>query len=118
MKDLDDKQLDNWLELMGLSELTALEDKRWTNTELSTGQRKRLAYINSLIDDKQIYVFDELAADQDPEFRKFLYRTLLPDLRDNGKTIFAATHDDHYFDAADRVLKLDKDLGLIELPMA
>ena len=118
VKDLDKKQLDNWLELMGLSEMTALEDKRWTNTELSTGQRKRLAYINSLIDDKQIYVFDELAADQDPEFRKFLYRTLLPDLRNSGKTIFAATHDDHYFDAADRVLKLDKDLGLIELPAA
>ena len=116
MGQIDSQQLSQWLEVMELKGLTALEGNRWTNTELSTGQRKRLAYVNSLIDNKKIYVFDELASDQDPDFRDFLYRRLLPDLRNDGKTIFAATHDDRYFDTADRLLKLDKDLGLIEVP--
>jgi putative pyoverdin transport system ATP-binding/permease protein len=117
MGQIDNQQLTKWLAVMELSGLTALENNCWTNTELSTGQRKRLAYVNSLIDNKQIYVFDELASDQDPEFREFLYRELLPDLRNDGKTIFAATHDDRYFDTADRLLKFDKDLGLIEIPV-
>ena len=43
----------------------------------------------------------------DPGFRRFFYRELLPELRRQGKTIVAATHDDRYFDAADRVIKLD-----------
>jgi ABC-type siderophore export system fused ATPase/permease subunit len=60
------------------------------------------------MDNKQIYVFDEFAADQDPEFRKHFYEELLPKLRDQGKTIIAVTHDDKYFSAADRVFKMDE----------
>ena len=52
-------------------------------------------------------VFDEWAADQDPAFRRFFYQTLLRDLKARGKTIIAVTHDDRYFDEADRVLKMD-----------
>ena len=59
-----------------------------------------------------IYLFDEWAADQDPVFRKFFYRELLPKMKEDGKMVIAITHDDHYFDAADKILKLD--LGKME----
>jgi putative ATP-binding cassette transporter len=74
---------------------------------LSTGQRKRLALIVALLDDKAILVFDEWAADQDPVFRKRFYEEILPDLKRRGKTVIAATHDDRYFSVADRVLKME-----------
>jgi putative ATP-binding cassette transporter len=60
------------------------------------------------LEDKQIYIFDELAADQDPGFRKHFYETLLPRLKEQGKTVIAVTHDDKYFGIADRVLKMDE----------
>ena len=81
-------------------------DDRFSTLDLSTGQRKRLALVVCLLDDRPIMVFDELAADQDPEFRKYLYETLLPGLKKKGKTVIAVTHDDRYYHVADRVLKM------------
>lgn len=103
----DGDVLSRLLKTLQLDGKTHYEDGAFTTIELSTGQRKRLAFAVACLEDRQIYVFDELAADQDPGFRRFFYRELLPELRRQGKTILAATHDDHYFDAADRVLKLD-----------
>jgi len=95
------------LDTMQLTDKTAFEDDRFTSLDLSTGQKKRLALVVSLLDDRPIMLFDELAADQDPEFRQFLYEELLPELKKKGKTIVAITHDDRYFDVADRVLKME-----------
>ena len=106
--DVKESAVHTWLKKMGMSAKTQFRDGRFTNINLSTGQRKRLAYINAMLDDKQIYIFDELAADQDPEFRKHFYEVLLPELRAIGKTIIAVTHDDRYFESADRVLKMDE----------
>ena len=103
----DGERLARLLHTLQLDDKTHYENGEFTTIELSTGQRKRLAFAVACLEDRQIYVFDELAADQDPGFRRFFYRDLLPELRRQGKTIIAATHDDHYFDAADRVLKLD-----------
>ena len=52
-------------------------------------------------------MFDELAADQDPQFRHVFYTQLLPELRDQGQTIIAVTHDDAYFAQCDRLLRLE-----------
>jgi putative ATP-binding cassette transporter len=82
-------------------------DDRFTTLELSTGQRKRLALIVSMLDRKPIYLFDALAADQDPDFRRFLYEELLPRLKSEGATIIAATHDDRYFHIANKVIKME-----------
>ncbi|MFZ4535691.1 cyclic peptide export ABC transporter [Propionivibrio sp.] len=106
--DVDESMVRAWLRKMGMITKTKFRDGRFTNINLSTGQRKRLAYISAMLDDKQVYIFDELAADQDPEFRKHFYQALLPELRDMGKTIIAVTHDDRYFGCADRVLKMDE----------
>ena len=92
---------------MQLEKKTEFIDGSYTNIDLSTGQRKRLALITSLIEDKPIYIFDEWAADQDPSFRKYFYIDILQTLKDAGKTIIAVTHDDSYFHMADRVFKMD-----------
>lgn len=105
---IDERQVRALLKKMGVAEKTRFKDGAFTNTNLSTGQKKRLAYVNAVMDNKQIYIFDEVAADQDPEFRKHFYEVLLPELRNEGKTIIAVTHDDKYFHTADRVLKMDE----------
>jgi putative pyoverdin transport system ATP-binding/permease protein len=69
---------------------------------LSTGQKKRLALALALAENRPVLVLDEWAADQDPERRDFFYRSLLPTLRARGRAIIAVTHDDRYFDLADR----------------
>jgi putative ATP-binding cassette transporter len=91
---------------------TDFETDHFTNVRLSTGQRKRLAMIVALLEDRPCYVFDEWAADQDPEFRRYFYEELLRDLAARGKTIVAVTHDDRYLHVADRVITME--LGQIE----
>ncbi|WP_445490024.1 ATP-binding cassette domain-containing protein [Rhodopseudomonas sp. RCAM05734] len=68
----------------------------------STGQRKRLALALALAESRPILVLDEWAADQDPGYRERFYRTMLPRIKATGKAIIAVTHDERYFDLADR----------------
>lgn len=95
------------LETMQLGNKTAFQEGRFTNLGLSSGQRKRLALICSYLDDKQIFVLDEVAADLDPAFRVYFYQEFLPRLKALGKTIIAVSHDDRFFHLADRVVKLE-----------
>jgi putative ATP-binding cassette transporter len=75
--------------------------------DLSQGQRRRLALLSAVLEDRPIYVFDEWAADQDPEFRKIFYFHLLPELRARGKTVLVISHDERFFDVGDRVVQLE-----------
>ena len=105
--EVDTKKVNDLIKLMELDKKTQYVDGKFTETNLSTGQRKRLALIAAFLEDKPIYMFDEVAADQDPEFRAYFYNELLMDLKKRGKTVIAATHDDKYFHVADRVLKME-----------
>lgn len=107
LEGVDRKAVNTLLIEMQLQEKTKFINGRFTNINLSTGQKKRLALILSILEDKQIYVFDEWAADQDPEFRKYFYTKILKRLKDMGKTVIAVTHDDAYFGVADRVFKME-----------
>jgi putative ATP-binding cassette transporter len=95
------------LKLMQIEDKTAFEDGRFSTLELSSGQRKRLALVVALLEDRPILVLDEWAADQDPPFRKFFYEHILADLKRQGKTVIAVTHDDRYFSVADRIVKME-----------
>lgn len=75
--------------------------------KLSKGQSKRMSLIFALLEKKPILILDEWAADQDPYFRKYFYEELIPKLKREGKTIVAVTHDDAYFEHADRIVKFD-----------
>ncbi|TKX30837.1 multidrug ABC transporter permease/ATP-binding protein [Campylobacter estrildidarum] len=103
-----------WLNFLELNNKTNVSDNELTFTKLSTGQKKRLAMLIALLEERDVLVLDEWAADQDPVFRKFFYKKLLPLLKEQGKTIFAITHDDAYFDSADRIL-LAQDGNISEL---
>jgi len=97
----------NWLERLRLRHKVRFAEGRLADTRFSQGQRKRLALLLAMLEDRDILILDEWAADQDPLFRRLFYRELLPQLKAAGKTIIAITHDDHYFDQADRLLKMD-----------
>jgi putative ATP-binding cassette transporter len=89
---------------VGLADKTDYVDGRFTNIELSTGQRKRLALVVALVEDRPIYVLDELSADQDLLFRRRYYEEFLPVLKARGKTLIVVSHDERYFAGADRLI--------------
>lgn len=101
------EQVPNYLERLRLSHKVTLQGDRFSTTSLSQGERKRLGLLTAYLEDRPVYVFDEWAADQDPLFRDFFYRKLLPELKGRGKTIFVISHDDRYFDLGDHLIKLD-----------
>ncbi len=106
-QDVNVEMVNEYLSLMGLEKKTGFKNGRFTHTNLSTGQKKRLALIIALLEDKAIYVFDEVAADQDPEFRQFFYDVILQKLKQKQKTVIVVTHDEKYFSHCDRLLVMD-----------
>lgn len=101
------EQMLDHLQRMKLAHKVGIRDRRFTTTELSTGQRKRLALVNAWLEQRPVLLFDEWAADQDPAFRRLFYTTLLPELKAAGKTVIAVSHDDRYFGTADHIVHLD-----------
>ncbi len=102
-----DEQATQYLEQLHLNHKVRVENGTLSTIELSQGQRKRLALLTAYLEDRPIYLFDEWASDQDPQFKRLFYRHLLPDLRRRGRTVFVISHDDHYYDVADRIVKLE-----------
>jgi putative pyoverdin transport system ATP-binding/permease protein len=96
----------HYLHRLALNTKVRLVDSRLSTTALSTGQRKRLALLVAYLEDRPFYIFDEWAADQDPDFKQVFYRELLPELKARGKTVLVISHDERFFDAADRVIVL------------
>lgn len=110
--------VDTLLQRMRLEGKTDVSAGRFTNLALSTGQRKRLALLVTLLEDRPIIVLDEWAAEQDPEFRQFFYEELLAELKSRNKTIIAISHDDKYFRCADRVIRLEFGRIVSDMPVA
>lgn len=102
-----DSQAREYLAQFKLSHKVTIKNGKLSTTELSQGQRKRLALLTAYLEDRPIYIFDEWAADQDPQFKAVFYLQLLPELKSKGKTVFVISHDDRYYQIADRVIKLD-----------
>jgi putative ATP-binding cassette transporter len=101
------RRVQEFLTSLGLSDVVKMNGDSFSTISLSQGQRRRLALVVAYLEDRPIYVLDEWAADQDPEFRKIFYLELLPELKARGKTVVLITHDDRYFHLGDRVIKLD-----------
>ena len=103
----EDTYFDEILSLMEMKEKVSINRGQFSDLKLSTGQRKRIALMVALFENKDFIILDEWAADQDPEFRKKFYTKILPMLKNQGKTIIALTHDDAYYDVADKIIVLD-----------
>lgn len=106
--DPQDEALANHLiQRFQLGHKVAVRDGRFTTQALSQGQRKRLALIVACLERRPVLILDEWAADQDPLFKDIFYREVLPELRAQGKAVLVISHDDRYFDLADRMIKIE-----------
>ncbi|TAN51154.1 MAG: cyclic peptide export ABC transporter [Methylococcaceae bacterium] len=97
-----------YLTRLQLEHKVQIDNGVFSTLDLSQGQRKRLALLVAYLEDKPFYVFDEWAADQDPVFKNIFYGEILPALKAKGKTVVVITHDDAYFQMADRCLRLEE----------
>ncbi|MEM9103513.1 MAG: ATP-binding cassette domain-containing protein [Pseudomonadota bacterium] len=97
--------VNKYLHQFKLDDVVDVKNGKLTNIELSSGQRKRIAMIQALLDDASIYIFDEWPAEQDPVFRNYFYDQLLPELKSKHKTIIVISHDERYFDLADKLYR-------------
>ena len=102
-----ESRISGYLEQLHLENKVGVRDGKLSTLDLSQGQRKRLALLAAFVQDRPIYIFDEWASDQDPMFKQVFYRQILPELKSRGKTVIVISHDDRYYDVADRIIKLE-----------
>ena len=102
-----DEQAQEYLRQLKIAHKVTIENGKLSTTDLSQGQRKRLALLTAYLENRPIYLFDEWASDQDPMFRDIFYKEILVNLKKRNKTVLVISHDDHYFHLADRIIKLD-----------
>lgn len=95
-----------YLQRLEIAHKVSVKDGAFSTTDLSTGQRKRLALVHAYLEGRPVLVFDEWAADQDPTFRHLFYTELLPELRAKGHSLVVISHDDRYFHVADRIVHM------------
>jgi len=108
--DADEDQLSqraaHYIERLGIAHKVKVQEGKFTTLDLSSGQRKRLALVSAYLEDRPVYLLDEWAADQDPAFKRVFYTELLPELKARGKTVLVITHDEPYFNCADRIVRV------------
>ncbi len=102
-----------YLHLLELADKVTISEGAFSTTDLSSGQRKRLALIHALLARRPFVALDDWAAEQDPAFRRVFYEELLPEIRRQGRTLVLVSHDDRYFHVADRVIRLQAG-GIVE----
>ena len=108
MYDTTDEEVEFWMKKLELPERIKFSNHAFSDLSLSTGQKKRIALIVSILEKRPIIILDEWASDQDPEVREFFYEKIIPELRAMDKIVIAITHDDHYFHLADHLLMINQ----------
>ncbi|MBU1619872.1 MAG: cyclic peptide export ABC transporter [Gammaproteobacteria bacterium] len=106
-------QIQNYLVMLHLDKKVSIFNGQFSTTSLSDGQRKRLALLVAFLEDKQVYLFDEWAADQDPLFKAVFYNEILPNLKLKNKAIIVISHDDSYFELADQMLVMEQGMLML-----
>ena len=111
---------DKMIEKVGLTGITQIRSEGISRIDLSAGQRRRLALAIALLEDRNVLVLDEFVADQDPEKRDYFFRTLVPWLKAQGKTVIVSTHDLAWLECCDRVITFEngKMSELVRTPLA
>ena len=102
--EVNPEQFNGWVDRLHLKE--KIRDGQIMVNDLSSGQRKRMALLTAILENRPVMLMDEVAADFDPTFREMFYREILPVLKAEGRTIFAISHDDRYYDVADQLLTM------------
>lgn len=98
-----------------LLELVGLVDKASRRvTQLSMGQRQRIALVRALAGDPELVLADEPTASLDAEAGLNAMEVLKNLCRELGKTVIVVTHDSRIFPMADRILHLTNGMLLGE----
>lgn len=107
----DENELASMVQDLKLAERVKIVDGVLENLHtLSTGERKRVGFLQAYLENKGVYLFDEWAADQEPDFKRYFYCDLLQKLKAAGKVVVVISHDDRFFHLADQVLTLERGL--------
>lgn len=104
---VDISKVNKYLAYLELQDKVKIVDGRFNTTSLSDGQKKRLALLVLLLEDRDICIFDEWASDQDPRFKHIFYTCILPELKAANKIVIVITHDDRYFHLADQLVEME-----------
>jgi len=94
-------ELNRLLAEFRLDDKVTVADGEFSTLDFSTGQKRRLALIVSMLEKRPILLLDEWTAEQDPESRRKFYDKILPELLQAGETIVVITHDQRYLDELD-----------------
>lgn len=108
LHEVDEKLVNRYLSELEIDRKVKVENGRFSTLALSDGQRKRLALLVTFLEDRDIYIFDEWAADQDPMFKQVFYHHILPELRARNKVVVVISHDDRFFHVADKLLIMEE----------
>jgi len=112
---IDIEEVNKWLQIMKLNHRVVWDNNKFSYADLSSGEKRRLAFIISMLEDKPVYIFDEWTSDQDPKFTNFFYQSILKDFKKNNKTAIVVTHDERYFHCADKILTMKFGKGRMSL---
>ena len=105
---VDEKLVNRYLSELEIERKVKVENGRFSTLALSDGQKKRLALLVTFLEDREIYIFDEWAADQDPMFKQVFYHHILPELKARNKVVIVISHDDRFFDLADTLMIMEE----------
>ena len=105
---VDEKLVNRYLSELEIERKVKVENGRFSTLALSDGQKKRLALLVTFLEDRDIYIFDEWAADQDPMFKQVFYHHILPELKARNKVVVVISHDDRFFNLADTLLTMEE----------
>jgi putative ATP-binding cassette transporter len=107
LSEVDEELVNRYLSELEIERKVSIQNGRFSTLALSDGQKKRMALLVAFLEDRDIYVFDEWAADQDPMFKQVFYHNILPELKARGKAVVVISHDDRYFSVADQILIME-----------
>jgi len=100
-KKMSRKDYDRLLDLVNLT-----ERKNSTSKKLSGGEKRKLGFAMSLINEPELLFLDEPTTGLDPKARRDIWR-MIQDISRNGTTVFLTTH---YLDEAE---KLSDDVAIM-----
>ena len=99
---VDDKEVDNLIELLGLT-----ERKNHLPNQLSGGQQQRVAIGRAVINKPSIIIADEPTGNLDKKNSEEIMSLLMKAVRENGQTLVLVTHEMDIASMADRIIHLE-----------
>lgn len=99
---VDDKEVDNLIELLGLT-----ERKNHLPNQLSGGQQQRVAIGRAVINKPSIIIADEPTGNLDKKNSEEIMSLLMKAVKENGQTLVLVTHEMDIASMADRIIHLE-----------